>query len=142
MGDDAANGNDHVFLDGLELPEGVWYFAATNAKEQVFLEYPQQLFPETKRGCPRKHPVLSHGPISVHDIAKDPALPWETIVLAERAKNPIIAERKFLRCFSICADRSRNYVKQGEEIWLYLRRYAGDETKLFVCNTVNVNPCA
>lgn len=46
------------FLDGLELPGGVWYFAVTNAKEQVFLEYPQQSFPETKRGRPCKHPVL------------------------------------------------------------------------------------
>ena len=29
VGCDAAYGNDHGFLDGLELPEGVWYFAAT-----------------------------------------------------------------------------------------------------------------
>lgn len=33
VGCDAAYGNDHAFLDGLELPKGVWYFAATNAKE-------------------------------------------------------------------------------------------------------------
>jgi len=118
----------------LNLPEGVWYFAATNAKEQVFLEYPQQSFPETKRGRPRKHPVLSHGPTSVRDIAENPSLPWETIVLAEGAKGPILAERKFLRCFSGRADGSRNYVKPGEEIWLYLRKYADDEIKYFVSN--------
>lgn len=41
VGCDAAYGNDHAFLDGLKLPERVWYFAATNAKEQGFLEYPQ-----------------------------------------------------------------------------------------------------
>ena len=134
VGCDAAYGNDYGFLDGLELPEGVWYFAATNAKEQVFLDYPQQLFPETKRSRPRKHPVLSHGPTSVRDIAENPALSWETIVLAEGAKGPIFAERKFLRCFSSRADRSRNYVKPGEEIWLYLRKYADDEIKYFVCN--------
>ena len=134
VGCDAAYGNDHGFLDGLELPEGVWYFAATNAKEQVFLEYPQQSFPETKRGRPRKHPVLSNGPTSVRDIAEDPSLPWETVVLAEGAKGPIIAERKFLRCFSCRADGSRNYVKPGDEIWLYLRKYAGDEIKYFVSN--------
>ena len=29
VGCDAVYGNDHGFLDGLELPEGVWYFAAT-----------------------------------------------------------------------------------------------------------------
>ena len=36
VGCDAAHGNDHAFPDGLELPEGVWYFAAVNAKEQAF----------------------------------------------------------------------------------------------------------
>ncbi len=86
----------------------------------------QQSFPETKRGRPRRHPVLSHGPTSVRDIAEDPALPG--------AKGPILAEWKFLRCFSSRADKSHNYVKPGEEIWLYLRKYADDEIKYFVCN--------
>lgn len=40
VGCDAAYGNGHVFLGGLELPERVWYFAEANANEQVFLEYP------------------------------------------------------------------------------------------------------
>ena len=56
------------------------------------------------------------------------------IVLAEGAKGPILAERKFLRCFSGRADGSRNYVKPGEEIWIYLRKYADDEIKYFVSN--------
>ncbi|ANU46102.1 hypothetical protein ADH76_15255 [Enterocloster clostridioformis] len=56
------------------------------------------------------------------------------IVLAEGAKDPILAERKFLRCFSGRADGSRNYVKPWEEIWLYLRKYADDEIKYFVSN--------
>lgn len=74
VGCDAACGNDHVFLNGLKLPEGIRYFATTNTKEQVFLWYPQQSFPETKKGYPHKHPVLSHGPIFVRDIAEDEAL--------------------------------------------------------------------
>lgn len=76
VGCDAAYGNDHAFLDGLELPKDIWYFAATNAKEQVFLEYPEVISPETKRGRPRKHPVLSHDPISVRKMAEDPSFPW------------------------------------------------------------------
>ena len=32
------------------------------------------------------------------------------------------------------ADGSRNYVKPGEEIWIYLRKYADDEIKYFVSN--------
>lgn len=134
VGCDAAYGNDHAFLDGLELPKGIWYFAATNAKEQVFLEYPEVIASETKRGRPRKHPVFSHGPTSVRKIAEDPSFPWETVVLAEGAKGPILAERKFLRCFSCRADGSRNYMKPGREIWLYLRKYADGEIKYFVCN--------
>lgn len=134
VGCDAAYGNDHAFLDGLELPEGVWYFAATNAKEQVFLEYPEIIFPETKRGRPRKHPVLSHGPASVRDIAEDPAVPWETAILAEGAKGPVFAERKLIRCFSCRKDGNRNYVKPGSEIWLYLRKYADGEIKYFTSN--------
>ena len=134
IGCDAAYGNDHDFLDGLELPEGVWYFAATNAKEQVFREYPEMHYPETGRGRPRKHPVLSGKPVSVQEIAEDPSVPWETVVLAEGAKGPVVAERKFIRCFACRKDGNRNYVKPGPEIWLYLRKYADGEIKYFVSN--------
>ena len=59
VGCDAAYGNDHGFLDGLELPEGVWYFAATNTKEQIFLEPPRIISSEPDRGRGRlkKYPV-------------------------------------------------------------------------------------
>lgn len=134
IGCDAAYGNDHDFLDGLELPEGVWYFAATNAKEQVFREYPEMHYPETGRGRPRKHPVLSGKPVSVQETAEDPSVPWETVVLAEGAKGPVVAERKFIRCFACHKDGNRNYVKPGPEIWLYLRKYADGEIKYFVSN--------
>lgn len=132
VGCDAAYGNDHAFLDALRLPEGTWYLAATNSKERVFLTYPEMTFPEARRGRPRKHPVLSHGPSSVQDIASDPAYPWETVILGEGAKGPIIAERKAIRCFSCRKDLNRNYVRPGGAVWLYLRRYADGEIKYFV----------
>lgn len=134
IGCDAAYGSDHAFLDGLELPEGVWYFAAIRAKEQVFLRYPEPIVPETKRGRPRKYPVLSQDPISVQEIAEDTTIPWETVVLAEGAKGPILAERKILRCYACRNDRHRNYRKPGDEIWLYLRKYANGEIKYFLSN--------
>lgn len=129
VGCDAAYGNDHDFLDGLELPERVWYFAATNAKEQVFREYPERYYPETGRGRPRKHPVLSGKSVCVREIAEDPSVPWETVVLADGAKGPVVAEKKYIRCFSCRKDGNRNDVKPGPEIWLYLRKYADGEIK-------------
>lgn len=134
IGCDAAYGNDHEFLDHLQLPPGVWYFAATNSKEQVFMEYPEMTYPKTKRGRPRKHPDLSVSPVNVQRIAQDPDIPWERIALAEGAKGPIFAQRKRIRCYSSRMDGNRCYQKPGEEIWLYLRRYADGTIKYFVSN--------
>ena len=134
IGCDAAYGCDHTFLDSLGLLNEVWYFAATNSKEKVFLEFPEMIFPERKRGRPRKHPVLSHDPVSVQEFAQNPDYPWKTIVLAEGSKGPVYAERKFIRCFSCRKDQNRNYVKPGDEVWLYLRKYADGEIKYFTSN--------
>lgn len=134
IGCDAAYGNDHAFLDGLHLPEQVWYFAATNSKEQVFLEPPQECSPQGGPGRPRKHPLLSISPVCVKSVAEDPEIPWEQVTLAEGAKGPIVAQRKLIRCVSCRADGSRNYVKPGSEIWLYLRKYEDGTIKYFVSN--------
>ncbi len=134
VGCDEAYGNDHAFLDGLKLPEGVWYFAAANAKEQVFPEYPQMSYPETKRGRLRKHPILSTNPVSIREIAENSSILWETVVLTEGVKGPILAERKYVRCYACRKDENHSYVKPGPEIWLYLRKYADEEIKYFVSN--------
>ena len=104
------------------------------SKEKVFLEFPETTFPETKWGQPRKHPVLPHDPVSVQETVQNPDYPWETIVPAEGSKGPLYAERKFIRCFSCRKDQNRNYVKPGDEVWLYLRRYADGEIKYFTSN--------
>lgn len=131
VGCDATYGNDHAFLDGLKLPEGVWYFAAANAKEQVLPESPQMSYLETKRGRLRKHPILFTNPVSVREIAEYSSILWESVALAEGAKGSILAERKYMRCYK---DENRSYVKPGPEIWLYLRKYADEEIKYFVSN--------
>lgn len=89
---DAAYGNDHAFLDGLHLPEGVWYFAATNCKELVFVEQPQECIPQEGGGRPGKHPLLSPSPVRVESIVQDPEIPCEWVTLAEGAKGLILAQ--------------------------------------------------
>lgn len=134
IGCDAAYGNDHAFLDGLHLPEQTWYFAATNSKEQVFVEKPQECMPQAGRGRPLKHPRLSVCPVSVKRVAENPEIPWEWVTLAEGAKGPIMAQRKLLRCISCRADGCRSYIKPGPEIWLYIRKYEDGTIKYFVSN--------
>lgn len=48
---------------------------------------------------------------------------WIGCDAAYGSKGPILAQRELLRCISCRADGSRNHVKPGPEIWLYIRRY-------------------
>lgn len=90
IGCDAAYGCDHRFIDGLELPEGVYYFAATNAKEQIFRERPEIYLPERTggKGRPPKHATYSTEKTSVKQVAEDSDIAWETVVLMEGRKVP------------------------------------------------------
>jgi len=136
VGCDAAYGNDHKFLDGLRLPEGVWYCAATNSKERVFQTMPQMNQPEKNggKGRPGKHAIPSIEPVSVKSVAEDSNIPWTTVSLKEGTKGPIIAERKIIRCVACREDGNRSYVKPGSEIWLYLRKYRDGTIKYFLSN--------
>lgn len=134
IGCDAAYGNDHGFLDGLHLPENVWYFAATNSKERVFLKKPEMIWPERKKGRPAEHAKPSIAPVSVKSIAENDGIPWETVILAEGSKGAIYAKIKKVRCVACRNDGSRNYVKPGADIWLYLREYEDRTIKYFVSN--------
>lgn len=134
IGCDAAYGNDHAFLDGLRLPENVWYFAATNAKERVFLERPEMIWPERKKGRPAEHPSPSVAPVSVKTVAENVDIPWETVALTAGAKGTIYAKIKRIRCVACRNDGSRNYVKPGVDIWLYIREYEDGIIKYFVSN--------
>ena len=91
--------------------------AALHFSGEKYVRPMQQFFP-------RKHPVLSTKPVSVRETAEDSSAPWESVVLAEGTKGPIVAERKYMRCYSCRKDGNRSYVKPGPEIWLYLRKYA------------------
>lgn len=136
IGCDAAYGCDHSFIDGLELPEGVFYFAATNAKEQIFRERPEIYPPERSggKGRPSKHAAYSIEKTTVRQVAEDPEIAWETVVLMEGSKGPVQAKRKIIRCTASRKDGNRNYLKPGEDIWLYIRLYENGDTKYFISN--------
>lgn len=133
VGGDAAFGSSYEFLDGLKLPEGVWYFANVSSRQHVFREYPEMIFPPKKQGH-RKHAQPSVDPVTIASIAEDPKIPWETITLGEGTKGPIQAERKCIRCVTCRKDGCWYYLKPGDAIWLYLRKYENEDIKCFVTN--------
>lgn len=99
---------------------------------------PQMNIPENeagKNGRRYKHARPSIALISVKSFAKDDSIPWVKTVLAEGTKGLIIADVKCIRCVS-CASTTKygNYVAPGEEIWLYIRKYADGTIKYFVSN--------
>ena len=142
IGMDAAFGCDHKLLDGLELPEGVNYFAATNAKERVYLEQPVVEPPsKNSRGRPRKHPFVHGEPICVRDVAQDDSFPWETVTLSEGSKGPIVADVKRIRCTACRASGgNRTHTIPGADIWLYIRRHEDGELKYYVSNAPEDTP--
>ena len=134
IGCDAAFGNDHSFIDA--LPESVWYFAATNAKELVFLNRPEMNLPDQPvTGRKPKYEVPSFSPVEVKTIAEDSQVPWERISLFEGSKGMIRADVKYLRCVSCRAStRHRNYIFPHTDVWLYIRRYENQDIKYFLSN--------
>lgn len=121
-GCDATFGSDREFLDG--LPETLWFFADVKSDRLVWLERPEWVMPVYKgRGRPPQKMVPSVAPVPVSAIAKDDGIPWRNVVLAEGAKGPIVARVKCLRVLE-CRDGL-----EGEELWLYIRRYEDGRTK-------------
>lgn len=65
----------------------------------------------------------------VSAIAEDETLPWQSIVLMEGAKKgPVHTIVKHCRVFDMQDG------KDGEELWLYIRKYDDGRIKYAVCN--------
>jgi SRSO17 transposase len=124
---DAFYGTNHKFID--DVSNNYYYFADIKANTQVWLERPLVAVPPYKgRGRrPSKKRALVD-PISVSEIAKDPELNWETKILAEGAKGPIIAEVVCLRVIE-CRDNL-----PGQEVWLYIRKLENGKIKYALSN--------
>ncbi|MFZ5501068.1 MAG: IS701 family transposase, partial [Candidatus Micrarchaeota archaeon] len=127
-GCDATFGSNPDFLSG--LPEGMHYFAQVRSDTLVFSEKVEVELPECGGRGPRpsKPKVVSeqNRPRPVVEVASNAT--WETIVLAEGAKGPILADVAVLRVW-----RALNGVPV-EEVWLYARRLEDGQIKYALSN--------
>ncbi len=126
IGCDSLFGNSKVFLDS--LPEGCFYFADTHRTTTVFTSMPKVAPSQHGRGKSPAKLRPSFPPVPVSQIATDDSIPWEQVILGEGSKGPIIADVKVLRVIE-CRDGL-----PGEEIWLYIRRFADGKLKFSLSN--------
>ena len=64
----------------------------------------------------------------VSAIAEDESLPWEEVVLMEGSKGPVHTLTKYCRVVELQDD------KDGEELWLYVRKYKDGRIKYALSN--------
>ncbi|UOF91246.1 IS701 family transposase [Fodinisporobacter ferrooxydans] len=127
IGCDGAFGCDAEFRKG--LPESVLFFADIHSNQRVFRERPNWALPERKgRGKPPTKLVPSVPAVPVSSLAQDESLPWEEIVLMEGSKGPVRTLVKYCRVIELQDG------KDGEELWLYIRKYEDGRIKYAVCN--------
>jgi SRSO17 transposase len=126
IGVDSFFGRDHDFLDS--LPSGFVYFADVPSNHLVFEGRPEMVIPKySGRGRkPDESPAFA--PRKASDIAADPSIPWEEVVLGIGAKGPIIAKDK---CLKVVEVRDK---KPGNDIWLYVRQLEDGSVKYSLCN--------
>lgn len=139
FGCDAAFGSDIEFLNS--LPDSLNYFASIHSNEKVFLHKPEVGLPPYKgRGRrPEKVRVLDgQKPIVVKELAKSSKVKWESVILGEGAKGPIIAKIALLRVY-----RSRDELPVDETpVWLFLRKNADGKFKFAVSNAPKDTSCS
>ncbi len=116
-----------IAADG--LPEECWYFADIHSPTLAWKDRPEVALPEySGRGFRPTKLKPSFPPIPVSQIATDETIPWERVILAEGAKDPIVADVKVLRVIE-CRDDP-----PGNDVWLYIRRYRDGKLKFSLGN--------
>jgi SRSO17 transposase len=127
VGCDAAFGCDSTFR--ANLPKSTFFFADLHSNQRVFPSRPQWSLPERKsKGKAPTKEVPSVAPIPVSAFALDNKIPWETITLMEGSKGPIITQVKYCRVIELQDG------KDGEELWLYIRKYEDGTIKYSFTN--------
>jgi len=137
---DAAFGCDRKVLEA--VPSDCYYFADVRNRELVFLSVPEMTLPSDRpRGRPHTHPRPSLAPVSVETYALDDSIPWQTVVLDEGTKGPIISEIKCIRgvyCHS--TTKQGNYLAPKESIWIYIRKLTDGRIKYSLSNAPEDTP--
>lgn len=131
IGCDATFGSDSGFLKS--LPQGMYYFASIRSNTKVFLEKPEIGIPPYKgQGFkPKKIKVLPDQETakSVKIIAQSESIKWETVILDEGAKGPIIADVTRLRVYP-----SKDGLPEESQLWLFMRRTTDGQIKYAFSN--------
>lgn len=120
IGCDATFGQNRDFLEG--LPNDLIYFASIRSNTKVFLKEPLVgIQPQDGKTKPsKKEKIINDAKsISVKDVSELKTFKWETLVLGEGAKGPIIAEVGRIRIIY-----SKNNFPAGEWEWLFLKKDA------------------
>lgn len=127
VGCDGAFGCDAQFRKG--LPESVLFFADVHSTQRVFRQRPNWTLPErTGRGRRPTKMVPSVPAESVSPIAEDESVPWKEVVLMEGSNGPVRTFVKYCRVVELQDDRD------GDEVWLYIRKYEDGRIKYAVSN--------
>jgi len=127
VGCDGAFGCDANFRKG--LPESTLFFADIHNTQRVFRERPDWSLPERKRrGRTPTKMVPSIVAVPVSTIAEDASLPWEEVVLMEGSKGPVRTLIKYCRVVELQDN------KDGEELWIYIRKYNDGRIKYAFSN--------
>jgi SRSO17 transposase len=131
LGCDATFGTDIDFLN--TLPSDLYYFADIRCDTLVFTKKPSIGLPPYKgRGRrPSKLKVLAGQPKAkrVSDIAASKQLAWKSVIVAEGAKGPIVAEVARIQVYP-----ARDGLPVGDQQWLFLRKNTDARIKYAICN--------
>jgi SRSO17 transposase len=131
IGCDSTFGSDTHFLQS--LPNEYYYFADVRSDTQVFVKKPRVSLPAySGRGPKPKRLRLVPGqplPKTVAEIARVARCRWKSVVLAEGAKGPIVAQVTRLRVYP-----SRDGLPQETSVWLFIRKTADGKIKYSFSN--------
>jgi len=128
IGCDSAFGCDAQFR--ASLPKSAYFFADARSNQLIFRTKPHWGIPErkNKRGRAPYKPIPDVAPVSVASVAEDASIPWQSTSMFEGSKGPVRTQIKCCRVIE-CLDG-----RDGEELWLYIRKYENNEIKYAFSN--------